>query len=142
VSAKEQTTGVEQSVTVKPSHGLTEEEMEQMLLDSLDHAEEDVVARLLREERVEVVRTTHDCIKQLRANGALLDAAERARVEEGLQLMERASLGSDHRAIADARAHFEKLVTPFAERIMNAAMAQAVAGHALSEFEAAPAAEP
>src|SRR6185312_8272903 len=53
VSAKEETTGVEQTITVKPTHGLSEEEIEQMLLDSIEHAEDDIQARLLREQQVE-----------------------------------------------------------------------------------------
>jgi molecular chaperone HscA len=137
VSAKEQTTGAQQSITVKPSHGLTEEEMEQMLLDSLEHAEEDVSARLLREERVEVQRIGYDARKQLDRNGALLNAEERARVEAALAQLEQSAKGDDHRAIAEQRAHFEDTVKPFAEKIMNAAIAQAVKGHVVSEFEEA-----
>ncbi|MFL5321043.1 MAG: Fe-S protein assembly chaperone HscA, partial [Myxococcaceae bacterium] len=87
VSAKEQTTGIEQSVAVRPSHGISDEEIEKMLLDSLENAEEDVAARLIREERVEVQRIGNDARKQLQQNGHLLDDAERASVTEGLRAL-------------------------------------------------------
>ena len=59
VSAKEQSTGVEQTITVKPTHGLTDEEIEQMLLDSIEHAEDDIQVRQLREQQVEAERDPH-----------------------------------------------------------------------------------
>ena len=65
VSAKEQTTGVEQTITVKPSHGLTDEEIEQMLLDSIDHAEDDIQVRQLREQQVEAERVLTEAGQQL-----------------------------------------------------------------------------
>jgi molecular chaperone HscA len=136
VSAKEETTGKQQSVTVKPSHGLTEDEMEQMLLDSLENAEQDVAERLLREERVEVERVVNDAQKQLRNNGHLLNAEERAGVEAGVADMQQAAQGNEASAISASRARFEEKVKPFAERIMNAAISQAVAGHTINEFEA------
>jgi len=135
VSAKEQSTGVEQSVTVKPSHGLSDEEIEQMLIDSLDHAEEDVAARLLREERVEVARIAADARKQLVQNGHLLDEHERAGIELAVRELEQAAAGEDHNATAKVRAGFEEKVKPFAEKIMNAAISKVVAGHGVSEFE-------
>jgi len=135
VSARELSTGVEQSITVKPSHGLSDEEVEQMLLDSLEHAEEDVAARLLREERVEVQRIGHDARKQLANNGKLLNDDERAQVEAGLAALEKAAQSQDHAAIAAERANFEVAVKPFAERIMNAAIAKVVSGHTMTEFE-------
>ena len=73
MTAKEQTTGVEQKITVKPSHGLTDEEIEQMLLDSIDHAEEDIQQRLLAEQQVEAERMLVDAEKQLAQNGDLLE---------------------------------------------------------------------
>jgi molecular chaperone HscA len=136
VSAREQTTGVEQSVTVRPSHGLGEEEIERMLLDSIDHAEEDVAARLLREERVEVARIVNDATKQLAQNGSLLSEEETSAIAAQIQKMQLAAAGNDHRAIADARGQFEEIVKPFAERIMNAAITRAVSGHSVQEFEA------
>jgi molecular chaperone HscA len=135
VAARELTTGVEQSITVKPSHGLSDEEVERMLLESLDHAEEDVAERLLREERLEVQRIGNDTRKQLTQNGGLLTDEERRGLIEGLELLEQAAAGTDASVIASARARFEDRARPFAEKIMNAAISRVVAGHSLEEFE-------
>src|SRR5690606_34053493 len=68
VSAKELTTGVEQSITVKPSHGLTDEEVEDMLIASLENAEDDVMVRLAAEAKIEAQRVLHDLHKALEAD--------------------------------------------------------------------------
>src|SRR5438067_12516184 len=81
VTAKEQLTGVSQSITVKPSHGLTDEEIERMLLASIEHAEEDVQARLLIDNRVEAQRILKAVEKQIDSKGDLLAAEERQQTE-------------------------------------------------------------
>ena len=84
VSAKELSTGVSQAITVKPTHGLTDEEIEQMLLDSIEHAEEDIQARQLREQQIEAERILHDARKQLAAFSDLLPADERTQVDAAI----------------------------------------------------------
>src|SRR5947209_20353825 len=84
VTAKEQLTGVSQSITVKPSHGLTDEEIERMLLASIEHAEEDVQARLLIDNRVGAQRILKAVEKQIEANGDLLVPAEREEIEKAV----------------------------------------------------------
>src|SRR6185295_7001317 len=78
VAAREETTGKEANVQVKPSYGLTDEQIEQMLLDSYDHAEDDLKKRQLVEARVEAERILAALEGALKADGHLLDAAERA----------------------------------------------------------------
>ncbi|MBX5481936.1 MAG: Fe-S protein assembly chaperone HscA [Myxococcaceae bacterium] len=136
VSAKEQSTGVEQSITVTPSHGLTDEQIEQMLLDSIEHAEDDIQLRQLREQQVEAERVLADLDRSLAEHGALLSPEERARVEEvASTTRELARTTSDHLALKEAIARLDEVTRPFAERIMNKAIQSALAGHAVSEFE-------
>jgi molecular chaperone HscA len=135
VSAKELSTGVEQQVTVKPSHGLTDEEIEQMLLDSIDHAEEDIEHRLLAEQQVEARRMVMDATKQLAQNGDLLEPLERSALAEALADLERlAASTTDHAGLKAAIAELDAQAKPFVERIMNRAIATAAVGHRLEEF--------
>ncbi|MBL8921826.1 MAG: Fe-S protein assembly chaperone HscA [Myxococcaceae bacterium] len=135
VKAKEQTTGVEQAITVKPTHGLSDEEIEQMLLDSIDHAEEDIDQRLLVEQQVEATRVLIDAKKQLGENGDLLSADERKRFELGVSALEELSkTTSDHAALKNAIHELDEQAKPFVERIMNRAIAKAAVGHSIQSF--------
>jgi molecular chaperone HscA len=135
VSARELSTGVEQQVTVKPSHGLTDEEIEQMLLDSIDHAEDDLQRRLLAEQQVEARRLLMDASKQLTQNGDLLTADERLALSTSLAGLEAlAATTADHGALKAAIAQVDTEAKPFVERIMNRAIATAAVGHRLEDF--------
>jgi molecular chaperone HscA len=135
VSARELSTGVEQLVTVKPSHGLTDEEIEQMLLDSIDHAEDDLQRRLLAEQQVEAQRMAMDAMKQLTQNGDLLDDTERAALQTALAELESlARTTTDHAALKEAIQAVDAQARPFVERIMNRAIATAAVGHSLEDF--------
>ncbi len=135
VSAKEQTTGVEQQITVKPSHGLTDEEIEQMLLDSIDHAEEDMQRRQLREQQVAAGELLMNARKQLKENGDLLEHDERAALEKALGDLERLSASAtDYLALKAAIQELDERSKPFVERIMNRAISKAVTGHRVEEY--------
>lgn len=134
VAAQEQSTGVSQTISVKPSHGLSEEEIEQMLIDSIDHAEEDVQLRQLREQQVEAERVLTDAQKQLDAYPALLDAAERASLDEAMAKVRALAAGNDSHAIKAALLELDERSKPFVERVMNQAMQQALAGHSVEEY--------
>jgi molecular chaperone HscA len=82
VHARELSTGIEQSVEVKPSYGLSDEQVEQMLIDALDHGEEDFERRRLAEARVEASRLLLATDKALAADADLLDESERRAVPE------------------------------------------------------------
>ncbi len=135
VSAREETTGVEQQITVKPTHGLTDEEMEQMLLDSIDHAEDDMQRRLLAEQRVEAQRLLIDGRKQLVENGDLLSADERASLESQLVKLE-AQMANEtsHEALKAAIAEVDGFARPFVEKIMDRAIGTAAVGHRVEDF--------
>jgi molecular chaperone HscA len=135
VTAKEQQTGVEQKVTVKPSHGLTDEEIEQMLLDSIDHAEDDMQKRLLREQQVEAERILIDARKQLAENGDLLTGDERTAFTGAMARIESlAKSTTDHIELKGAITALDELSRPFVERVMNRAISRAVAGHRVEEY--------
>ncbi len=135
VSAKEQETGAEQKITVKPTHGLTDEQIEQMLLDSIEYAEDDIQIRQLREQQVDAERVVADLRRQLQENGALLNADERAKVEASAAQLEGTAKGTDHLAIKNAIVALDEVTRPFAERIMNQAIRGALEGHSVDEFQ-------
>src|SRR3954463_11122622 len=99
VSAKESTTGVEASVTVKPSYGLADADIERMLRDSFSHAKEDVHARALAEARVDGQRLVEATRSALAADAALLASEQREPIDRGLAALEKALAGSDYRVI-------------------------------------------
>ena len=135
VAAKEETTGVEQKITVKPSHGLTDEEIEQMLLDSIDHAEDDMQRRMLAEQRVEAERLLMDGAKQLKENGDLLSADERKSFEQQLaRLTEITKTETNHELLKIAITEVDELARPFVGRIMDRAIGKAAVGHRMEDF--------
>jgi molecular chaperone HscA len=128
VSAKEKTTGVEQRVEVKPSYGLGEDDMARMLRESLEHAGQDMERRLLIEARVEARRSLLALDAALKKDRALLDDAEYAAIETRIGMVERAMAGEDRHAINGAAEALEQAVKPFAQRRMDKAFAEALAG--------------
>ncbi len=135
VTAREQTTGVESSIQVKPSYGLSDNEIERMLRESMDHAREDMNARNLREQQVEADRVLDALQVALDADGeALLSAAERGELERAMDVVRQARQGSDHKAIKTALDALNKASSEFAARRMNASIQKALSGHALDEF--------
>ncbi|MFO0600398.1 MAG: Fe-S protein assembly chaperone HscA [Myxococcaceae bacterium] len=135
VSAKEETTGVEQAITVKPTHGLTDEEIEQMLLDSIDHAEDDLQKRQLAEQRVEAERLLIDGAKQLTENGDLLTDDERKDFRAQLELLAQLTkTETDHHKLKAAIADVDGKARPFVEKIMDRAISKAAVGHQIEDF--------
>jgi molecular chaperone HscA len=135
VAAKELTTGIMSQVTVKPTHGLTDEEIEQMLLDSIDHAEDDMHKRLLAEQQVEARRVLIDAHKQLVENGDLLSADEKREFVSQVQALEElAQRTTEHAEIKAAIGTLDTLARPFVERIMNRAISTAAVGHRMEDF--------
>jgi len=136
VTAREETTGVEAGIQVKPSYGLTDNEIETMLRDSLEHAEEDVAARNLREQQVEADRVLEALEAALASDGdTLLSGEERAAIEEAMDSLRRAREGSDHHAIKAAIEATDRATADFAARRMDANVRKALAGHRVEEFE-------
>lgn len=135
VTAREQGTGVEAAITVKPSYGLTDDEIEKMLRDSIAHANEDNNARTLREHQVDADRVIEAVRSALRADGdKYLSSDERARIDVALKGLEQARTASDPATIKQAIAVLEHATEAFAARRMDASVREALSGHRLDEF--------
>lgn len=136
VSALEETSGVESSVQVKPSYGLEDREIEQMLRDSMTHAKDDVEARNLREQQVEAKRVLEAMHVALAADGdKFLNPEERALLENGMANLNALMQGNNHHAIKQAIDQLNQDSMEYAGRRMNQSIQQAMAGHKLNEFE-------
>ena len=126
VAAKESTTGAEASVTVKPSYGLADADIERMLRDSFSHAKEDVHARALAEAKVDGQRLLEATHAAIAADAALLE--DRKPIDAAVAALEAAMAGSDHRRIKQAVDALNRATEPFAERRMDAGIRRALAG--------------
>jgi molecular chaperone HscA len=135
VTAREETTGVESGIQIKPSYGLTDTEIETMLRDSLAHAKEDVEARNLREQQVEADRVIEALEAALAADGDLLNSEERAQIDAAMQALRDARDGNEHRVIKQVIEHVNEVTTGFAARRMDNTIKQALAGHRLDEIK-------
>jgi molecular chaperone HscA len=135
VNARELTTSVEQQVEVKPSHGLSDEQVERMLLEAYDHAEEDISARAIRERRVEAERLLAATRAGLEQGAELLEPGERERIEASMQVLADAAKLEDTRAIDLRIEELDHLCKPFAERRMDASIRKALAGQSLTDIE-------
>ncbi|MFT4195731.1 Fe-S protein assembly chaperone HscA [Ottowia sp.] len=129
VSAREQTSGVEARIDVKPSYGLSDEQIARMLQESFTTAEADVKARALAEARVDADRMLLATRSALDADGALLDAPERARIDAlMLELRSIAANSEDAVAIEAATKALADGTEAFAAARMNASIQKALAG--------------
>jgi molecular chaperone HscA len=134
VSARELGSGVEASVVVKPSYGLADEQIAQMLKDGFAHADDDMAARKLREARVDAERMVLATAAALAADGALLSADERATVEALVESTRRTASGDDADAIEAAVEALAEGTEAFAAARMNQGIRQALAGRSVEEI--------
>jgi molecular chaperone HscA len=133
VSAREGASGVESSIVVKPSYGLTDEEVARMLQESFSHAGEDRDARALAEQRVEAESLLASVLAALDKDPDLVDAAERAAIDRHIAELRAAREGTDHRAVKAAIEALNLASEPFASRRMDRAIAGALAGRRVDE---------
>jgi molecular chaperone HscA len=135
VTAREATTGVEAKVEVKPSYGLTDEEVENMLLAALDHGEEDLEKRRLIEARVEGEQVLAATRKALAADADLLAPEERARIDQAMIELEGAVAGERLAAITMRTEQLDAATHEWAGRRMDRAVARAIAGKQVEDVE-------
>ncbi len=133
VTAREQTTGVEASVQVKPSYGLSDGEILKMLQDSHGHAEEDMKARELREQKVEALRLLESVGSALASDADLLNTEERAEIDALILELARQREEGDTESIKKAAAALSKGTEAFAARRMNRTILAALQGKAVDE---------
>ncbi len=128
VSARELHTGVEQRVEVKPTSGLSDAEVEEMLVESLEHAEDDVVARFLVEWRLEGERLAGALRQAMDEDGDLLLPGERVALEGRLTGLAEALGGDDPRALRAWIESADAAAAPFMERRLDRYVARTLAG--------------
>lgn len=128
VKAKELRSGVEQSVEVQPQYGLTEEEMAQMLVDSIQHAKDDMAVRALVEARVDARNMIDTCARFIEKNKELLTEDERNGTEERMTTLQSVMETEDKDAILRSVESLNDYTRPFAERLMDMAISKAMKG--------------
>ncbi|MDP1651297.1 MAG: Fe-S protein assembly chaperone HscA [Rhodocyclaceae bacterium] len=135
VNAREQTTGHEAHIEVKPSYGLNDDEIAAMLKDGYTHASEDAFRRALREAQVAAQRLVEAVQSALKDDAQLLSRMERAHVDSCLAKLQGVLLGDDRRAIDGAMDALSKATAEFAARRMNQSVQRALAGKRVEEME-------
>ncbi|MCA9675635.1 MAG: Hsp70 family protein, partial [Myxococcales bacterium] len=135
VTAREQVSGVEASIEVKPSYGLTDEEIEQMLLDSFDHAEDDLQRRNLQIERVEAERILAATRAAIDGDDGLLTDDVRAATEAAIVELRRLAAGDDHLAIRAGVEALDLASKPFAQARMNRVIEAAMRGRTVDDVD-------
>jgi molecular chaperone HscA len=128
VSAREQQTGVEAAITVKPSYGLADADIARMLEDSFAHAAEDLAARALAEVQVEADQAVAATNAALAADADLLAADERAAIDAALAEVGRCRADSDRHALVAAKEALDRATAEFAARRMDRGVARALTG--------------
>ena len=135
VSAKELGTGVESAIQVKPSYGLTDDEIADMLKASFENAGIDRDARMLKEQQVDGERLLHALEEAIKVDGdTLLSSEERQGIDQEMQALQALIQGTDTDAIKAKIEAVSHVSEDFAARRMDAAIKQALAGHSLDEF--------
>src|SRR5277367_3003361 len=134
VNARDERTGREHSVDVKPSYGLTDDEIERMLEEAIDLGEQDLEERLLISARNDADQILGALRKQLGEFGQLASVDERSRMDEVAERLEAARTGTDRELIAELVEELNEITTPFAERIMDAAIKLALEKKSVEEL--------
>jgi molecular chaperone HscA len=133
VTAREESSGVEAAITVKPSYGLSDDQIASMLKESFGSAEQDMLVRALREARVEAERMVLATRSALAADGDLLGERERADIEALVFAVESVAQGENHHAINAAVEGLARGTEMFAAERMNRGIRQALSGRKVEE---------
>jgi molecular chaperone HscA len=134
VSAMEKASGVETSIEVKPSFGLDDKQISQMLKDSMNNAKEDIEARMLKEQQVEAARVIEGIESALAVDHQLLSAEEKADIEAVIKELAKVSFGDDQKAIENAIDKLDKCTEDFAERRMDSSINVALSGQSVDKI--------
>ncbi len=134
VTARETTSGVASEVTVKPSFGLSESDIERMLAESVASAGADAAARTLREQQVEADRMVEAVQAALKTDPQLLAPGEGEMIAAHIASVQAARAGTDPQAIRSAVGALDRASAAFAARRMDAGLAKAMKGRAVTEF--------
>ena len=134
VTAREQTSGREARIEVKPAYGLSDDEIAGMLKDSFSHASDDAFRRALREAQVESQRLIEATQSALADAGDLLSVLERAHIDAALTKLQTVMIGDDRRAIDEAMQALSAATNEFAARRMNQSVQRALSGRNVDQI--------
>ncbi|EKN4034956.1 Fe-S protein assembly chaperone HscA [Yersinia enterocolitica] len=133
VTAMEKSTGVEASIQVKPSYGLSDDEIANMIKDSMANAQSDIGARKLAEQQVEASRVLESLQGALAEDAALLSEQESTAIAQAMAVLQQQMQGTDPHAIEAAIKALDAQTQDFAARRMDASIRRALAGHSVDE---------
>jgi molecular chaperone HscA len=131
IQAIELRSGVKQEVEVKPTYGITDEQVEQMLMDSITHAKDDVAARMIIEARTEGEQMIYTVEQFLQKNGSYVSADEAEQTNKHLASLKSAIAGGDKDLILKNIDEINEYTRPFAERLMDQAISTAMRGKSI-----------
>ncbi|OBU02542.1 Fe-S protein assembly chaperone HscA [Morganella psychrotolerans] len=134
VSALEKSTGVQASVQIKPSYGLSDTDIAGMIKDSLENADNDVSTRRLAEQKVEAARLLESLTQALSEDGDLLSDDENAAIDAAVDALIQSAQGDSPVAIERAIKQLDKQTQVFAARRMDNSVRKALAGHSVDEI--------
>jgi molecular chaperone HscA len=134
VSAMEKSSGVESSIEVKPSFGLDDNKIAQMIKDSMNNAKADIDARMLKEQQVEAARVIESIQAALSTDSNLLSAEDINDIDAAIKALAQASQGSDVGAIETAISKLDHSTAIFAERRMDSSINKALAGQSVEKL--------
>ncbi|WP_413495756.1 Fe-S protein assembly chaperone HscA [Morganella psychrotolerans] len=134
VSALEKSTGVQASVQIKPSYGLSDTDIAGMIKDSLENADNDVSTRRLAEQKVDAARLLESLTQALSEDGDLLSADENAAIDAAVDALIQSAEGDSPVAIERAIKQLDKQTQVFAARRMDNSVRKALAGHSVDEI--------
>lgn len=135
VSARELTAGIEASIVVKPSYGLSDEEIAKMLTDSLAHTRDDAQRRALKEAQVEAQRLIEAVQSAMKSDRDLLSAEQLEKIEARIANLQATAAGDNRRHITLAMDDLEAETKDFAARRMNKSIHRAFAGMSIDQLE-------
>ncbi len=134
VSAREASSGVQAHVEVRPSYGLDDAQIADMLRSAFSHADTDAASRALREEQVEAERLLDATRTAMQADSDLLDADERDAIHAAMASLAQAARGEDHLAIRDAIGQLARTTEPFAAQRTNRSIQRALSGRSIDSL--------
>jgi molecular chaperone DnaK (HSP70) len=135
VTAVEERSGQKTRVEVVPAHGLSQEEVDRIIEEAYDHAEEDYRNRMLSEIRVEGDQILHATERALRSAGAMARDEERVEIEAAMERLRQAMKGTEFRAIKNAYDLLNDVSRDLAERMMNQAVGNALRDRRLDDLK-------
>ena len=134
VSACDLSSGIETAITVKPSYGLGDDEITRMLQESTQYAEDDMLARALREQQTEASQSLEAVEHALAQDGELIDRALRVRIETHIKVLRDTLQLSDHQVIKRAIVELNDATVSFAQARMDKSVSLAMAGKKITDF--------